>query len=372
MKITFVGPPANLSGGNRVLAIYAERLSQRGHDVTIVTQAPPPPRLRSKVKALLKGDVAQLMPRWLTKPTQTHFDGLKVEHKVIDAFRPLRDEDVPDADVVIATWWETAEWVTRFSPQKGAKAYFVQHHEVFEYVPKERARATYRMPLHKIVVARWLQDLMRDKYGDPTTSLVPNGVDLDQFFAPERGKNARPVVGVLYSAPGWKGTDVSLKAYELAAKRIPGLRLVAFGSEPELQHMPLPAGADFSLCPAQSSIRHIYGRCDAWLFGSRSEGFGLPLLEAMACRTPVIGTPAGAAPELIGEGGGILVGYDDSAQMARAIERVCAMSDAEWRGMSSAAYATAARNTWEHATELFEQALELAVARNRRGELRAG
>jgi len=44
----------------------------------------------------------------------------------------------------------------------------------------------------------------------------------------------------------------------------------------------------------------------------------LPILEAMACRTPVIGTPAGPAPELLGAGGGILVRPEDPADMAMA------------------------------------------------------
>lgn len=369
MKITFVGPAANLSGGNRVVAIYAQRLSRRGHDVTVVTQAAEPPSLRSRIKSLLKGDVSQLLPN--LSPNPTHFDDIDVDFRVVDEFRPLRDDDVPDADVVIATWWETAEWVERFAPKKGAKAYFVQHHEVFEYVPQDRARATYRMPLHKIVVARWLQDVMRDEYGDGVTSLVANGVDLAQFNAPPRGRNARPTVGLMYAAPSWKGTDLSLRAFHIACGRLPGLKLVAFGPDAEMPRLPLPLGCELTVRPAQSSIRDIYARADAWLFGSRSEGFGLPLLESMACRTPVIGTPAGAAPELIAEGGGVLVPMDDAEAMARAIERVCTMPDGEWRALSDAAYATAQAHDWEHATVLFEQALEMAVERDKRGELRA-
>ena len=43
----------------------------------------------------------------------------------------MTDVDVPDGDLIIATWWETAEWVNALSPNKGAKVYFIQHHEIF-------------------------------------------------------------------------------------------------------------------------------------------------------------------------------------------------------------------------------------------------
>jgi glycosyltransferase involved in cell wall biosynthesis len=110
-------------------------------------------------------------------------------------------------------------------------------------------------------------------------------------------------------------------------------------------------------------LRDIYARCDAWLFGSRMEGFGLPILEAMACRTPVIATPAGAAPELLSGGGGVLVPAEDPRAMARAILRVCSLSPLRWRRLSDAALTTAASYSWEGAAERFEKALEHALQR---------
>jgi glycosyltransferase involved in cell wall biosynthesis len=131
----------------------------------------------------------------------------------------------------------------------------------------------------------------------------------------------------------------------------------------------MPAASEFRKQPPQDVLKEIYSKCDAWLFSSRSEGFGLPLLEAMACRTPVIATPAGAAPDLCAGGGGILIPRDDSGAMARAIERIAAMPEAGWRDMSDKAFATASRYTWDDATTRFEAALRQAVERTRRGEL---
>jgi glycosyltransferase involved in cell wall biosynthesis len=97
------------------------------------------------------------------------------------------------------------------------------------------------------------------------------------------------------------------------------------------------------------------------LFSSRTEGFGLPVLEAMACRTPVIATPAGAAPELLAEGGGILVRPEDPEDMARAIERIVALDEPDWLRLSDLAFATASRHNWDDATDRFEEALRAAT-----------
>ena len=76
---------------------------------------------------------------------------------------------------------------------------------------------------------------------------------------------------------------------------------------------PLPRGAQYRQRPPQAQIAAIYAACDLWLFTSRNEGFGLPLLEAMACRTPVLATRAGAAPDLIDGCNGVLLDSDPAA-----------------------------------------------------------
>ena len=357
MRITFISPPLGLGGGTKVIAIYAERLRRRGHDVAVVYLPLPRPGLREVVRSLRHGRGIPSFAR--TGPS--HFDGVAgVERIMIDRPRPVIDADVPDGDVVVATWWETAEWVAALSPCKGAKVYFLQHYEVHSHLPIERVKATWSLPLRKIVICQWLADVARTKYGDGDVSLVPNSVDTNQFHAPLRGKQPLPTVGLMYSRIPFKGSDIALKAIEIARRTLPGLRLVAFGTHPSQPHMPLPTHTRFGLSPPQDELKDYYAACDAWLFTSRSEGFGLPILEAMACRTPVIAVPAGAAPELVGQGGGILVKPEDPEDMAAAIAHIHALSDPDWRAMSDLAHATATRYTWDDATDLFERALQEA------------
>jgi glycosyltransferase involved in cell wall biosynthesis len=368
MRITmFVGRP-DLGGGARVIAIHAQKLQERGHEVTVISRPPRKPTLREMLRWKVLGK--PLPAPALHSPSYFDKDRFPRDFafRLLDSYRPAAAADVPDADVVVATWWETAYWVNAFPAAKGAKAYFVQHYETFGGDPTN-VDATYRLPLHKICVAQWLVDLARDKFNDSTAELVPNAVDLNQFRAPPRGKQAVPTVGLMYSTVNFKGCDVSLKAYEIARRQVPELKLVAFGATDPDPSLPLPEGTEYRFQPPQEQIRDYYAKCDAWLFGSRSEGFGLPLLEAMACRTPVIATPAGAAPELTAAGGGVLVPMDDPAAMAAEIVRVTRSADADWRRASDAAYAVATRYTWDDAVVRFEAALE--HARERAGRARA-
>ncbi|HLO47553.1 MAG TPA: glycosyltransferase, partial [Kamptonema sp.] len=83
-----------------------------------------------------------------------------------------------------------------------------------------------------------------------------------------------------------------------------------------------------------------------------------------ACRTPVIGTPVGAAPQLLSGGGGILVKPEDPEDMAKAIDQICELSEDRWRTMSDAAIAQVTSYTWEDATDRFEAALQTAISRS--------
>src|SRR5262249_35861460 len=158
MRITFVSPPMNNTGGHRVLVRYADGLTRIGHEVGIVTPAlPPPPSLATRIRARLRG-------RRVHDPRKDRIFRPQDERTrllVLDESRAIEDRDVPEGDVVVATWWETSHCVARLSPSKGAKAYFMQDYgapgqELGDLIP------TWSLPLHLITISRWCAELIRE------------------------------------------------------------------------------------------------------------------------------------------------------------------------------------------------------------------
>ena len=78
----------------------------------------------------------------------------------------------------------------------------------------------------------------------------------------------------------------------------------------------------------------------------------------MACGTPVIAAPAGAAPELLAEGGGSLLLGPDPTAMADEIDHIVRMSPEEWRALSGEAREVASRHGWASSVRLFESVLQ--------------
>lgn len=71
----------------------------------------------------------------------------------------------------------------------------------------------------------------------------------------------------------------------------------------------------------EPALRALYAGATAFIFPSLGEGFGLPLLEAMACGTPVVTSDRSALPEVAG-GAALTVDPTDTAALAAAIEQV--------------------------------------------------
>jgi glycosyltransferase involved in cell wall biosynthesis len=169
----------------------------------------------------------------------------------------------------MATWWETAEWVAKLSPSKGTKVYFLEHYNAFDYVPKGRVESTSWLPMHKIAGSLWPADIAWNQYGDLSVSLVPPTVDTKQFYDPQsiaqqpRGKQLVPTVGSYYTTTPGKGCDIALKAFSLAAEKIPNFRLVAFGLGNTPHPYLLPDGTEYSKAPSQNQVKEFYSKCDA-------------------------------------------------------------------------------------------------------------
>ncbi len=94
---------------------------------------------------------------------------------------------------------------------------------------------------------------------------------------------------------------------------------------------------------SDDELAALYARATLVVHPSRYEGFGLPVVEAMRCGTPVITTTASSLPE-VGGGAARLVGPDDTRALADAIAEVSA--DGELRAdMSRRGLAVAQRFT---------------------------
>ena len=362
LRINWVLDRATLSGGVKSNRLIAEAMVRRGHQVSILyvdlpRPAPPPWRVRTfwryqKQQRQAKREGGGRPKHHLMQSTATL---LPIQR------RPIEARDVPDADVTIATWWETAEWVRDWPASKGVKAYFVRHHELHGGDP-ERVKATYRQPMLKLVIAKWLQRLMQEDYGDPNSVLVPNGVDQTQFSFVPREKQAVPTVGMLYGKVKWKGADTAFDALRLAQRQCPELRVVAFGSHPiEPHHVP-PANFEYHFRPAQVTIPELYRQADAWLVPSTLEGFGMPGLEAAACGCPLVVTRCGGAEDYLEEGvNGRLVPVGDAQAMAAALLELVGQDAPAWQAMSRASESISQQFDWDRSAGILEEALWEAV-----------
>lgn len=345
MRITFVLPIASLDGGIRVVATYARVLHERGHELTVVSQpVKAEPGWKSTIKAILG------RPRKPEVRATPLLDFLGPRHRILERRRPVTAGDVPDADVVVATWWQTAEWVAELPAVKGRKFYLLQGYEVFPHLPVERVVATYQLPLRKIAVSNYIRHAIATHHGATDIEVVSNAVDLEQFDAPQRRRNADFTAGFLYTTKKVKNIVLAIEAIRLARERLPGLRALAFGAIPPAAELPLPAWVGYRQAPPQEEIPRIYASCDAWLFTSEKEGFGLPILEAMACRTPVLATRAGAAPDLIDGSNGTLLPAS-APVFADEILRFASMPAETWQELSEGARRTATAHSWEASTE---------------------
>jgi glycosyltransferase involved in cell wall biosynthesis len=361
MRITFIVTADNFAGGNRVVALYAQELQQRGHEVTMVGPTLTGPTARQRMRRALNGlsHGSFGMVRQALEPVREVHGFLaqgKVPYRKVTRPGPILDADVPDGDVVVATWWKTAQWVSNLSIRKGVKAYFMQDYGA-PGQPLEKLIETWRLGLDMITIAHWLEELVLSHVPDARIATVENAVDSELFRQPPRGMPTTPTVGFLYRELESKGFDTVVDAYRLARETVGNLHLLAFGSLPRERYKYLPNEAEYVFRPADSDLPSLYGRCTAWIFPSRREGFGLPILEAMACGTPVIATRAGAAPEAIGRAGGWLVEPGDARAMAAAMVEASTLEDASWQELSRRARSSVESYTWPDAGALFEQRL---------------
>ena len=299
MRINFIAP-AYYSfpiGGYRVVYEYANFLSARGHKLSIVFPRKPKAGPSRGPFELLKEQMWGPKTRLLQRPLvswHTFHPGVRF------VLTPgIRNDCVPDGDIVVATGWQSAGPVCQLGSSKGAKFYLIQSLENWSG-PEEAVKRTWQMPLHKIVISKWLKE-MGQSFGETDLRHIPNGIDLKRFriIAPPE---ARPMsILTLYHDDPIKGVPDALDALGRYHDLYPDVPVTMFGA---LQSGPeRPPWIRFHENPDQETlVRDLYNEHAVYLGASLSEGFALPPAEAMACGCAFVGTDSGGCRDYAAHG----------------------------------------------------------------------
>jgi glycosyltransferase involved in cell wall biosynthesis len=108
-------------------------------------------------------------------------------------------------------------------------------------------------------------------------------------------------------------------------------------------------------------LASLYAAADLFVLPSRYEGYGMAYTEAIMHGMPVVGTTAGAIPEAVPAGAGVLVAPDDVGALTLALMRLIGDRAELARLTAGARAAAAALPTWDDAGRLFSQALDAAA-----------
>ncbi|HSS32215.1 MAG TPA: glycosyltransferase family 4 protein [Solirubrobacterales bacterium] len=358
MKIAFLLPGQGVrpTGGYKVVYEYANRLTRDGHEVSVVhpfsCAVPVAPELRRRARiwvAKLRLRRSRIAPWFEFEPG--------VDLRVVT--EPAV-EKLPDADVLVATAWHTAAPIAAAVGAKGAGgAYLIQGYETWDG-DAESVDATWRLPLAKIVISHWLEEIAERLGEAEWTTRVPLGMDLDRLGVDVPPAERAPRLGSLHHPGAAKGGDDVLAAMAAVKERRPEVCAVLFGTRD--RPADLPDWIEYEQLPSPARLRALFNSCSIFLGASRSEGWGLPASEAMLCGCALVTVANGGSREFAIDGETALVVPPERVDQLG--ERALALLDDEpLRLKLAAAGAERLRGfTWERSVAGLEAVLERAAA----------
>lgn len=347
MRLHYLLEGTELFGGTKVALHQASLLARRGHRVTLWSKGP--------------------RPGWFDVPEDfrevSSFDGLAL----------------PRGEAVIATYWTT------LAPAAASGARAVHYCQGYEgsYTHNQDDHAAieeaYRLPLPAMAVAPHLVQMLEERFGRHgrvvTQPLGPEFHLPGRFWVPRR-RRPRKRPRVLVISPweiDWKGVETALRAVRILDRRGAAETSGAEGGDHAVElvrvsQWPLPDEELALRAPDQvhvaidpTEVASLLSGVDLLLAPSwEQEGFGLPVLEAMARGVPVVASDIPPFRWFAGTAASLVPPRDPEALAAAAAEL---LDDPRlWRRRRRAGLAAARRFTERRAAKDAEAFLRSALA----------
>jgi glycosyltransferase involved in cell wall biosynthesis len=186
-----------------------------------------------------------------------------------------------------------------------------------------------------------------EQFVQKSVALCPYGVD-SEFWHPSEVQKSNDTLRFIYAGQCSlrKGIPILLKAWKIAGLKAARLDLIGSWQFAENKFKDLPEGVTFAGQVSATELRSRYQEADVFVFPSFFEGFGLVILEAMACGLPVIATEATAGSDVLVENTGWIFPAGDVESLAETLCWFAAHRD-QLQAMKIAARRSAVTFGWE-------------------------
>ena len=222
---------------------------------------------------------------------------------------------------------------------------------------------------HLIAVSRYTAREIQDLYGVPEDriSVIYHGVSADFFldldehrFATLRSRinlGSEPYILFVGGADPRKNHKTFFQAYSCHSDLYEKYCIVVVGNPHNRFGTLLGSSQSVNIrhrlvsveSVSTENLRLLYSHASLFVFPSRYEGFGMPLLEAMACGVPIVTSDRTALPEIVGDAA-VLVNPDDAEALSHAMRRV--LDDPDLQAlMKKRGFERAQQFTWKQAAE---------------------
>lgn len=286
MKISFIEPHLQIYGGIRRILELANRLTQRGHDVTIYhSDGSPCEWMACNAKIKRAEDV------------------LNEEHDVLIYNDPtLIDYKLARrANARLKVFYVLGLYVMSLLKGSSPRIYLPQYKRTLFL------RKSLKSPYLILSNASWLVHWLKENLNIDSQLLI-GGVNREIFHPIDVEKN-RDEIRILYSGDQrrGKGSQTVYEAMEIVKKEVPNIVLETY----------------FNKGISQEYMAEVYSRADIFIDAQWQAGWNNPVAEAMACKTAVVCTDIGGVKDFaFHEKTALVVPPKDPEAMAEAILRL--------------------------------------------------
>lgn len=326
-----VSPLRVLGGGERVLGELARGLRARGHDVRIVCRAPEgePERVvhqgvpvrqfpvdRRSLLRYIRSSILQAR-RAVTEEIERQGADVLHLHQPLSALGALLS---PAGQRLPSLYTFHSPAPLEYRSRQGTSTMHrrgpagVAAAAVLGLVERVALKRATRVHVLSEFSAGLLWQLYRI-HGERVVR-IPGGVDVERFRPPADRAALRQSLGLPAAGPVLltvrnleprMGLDTLVEAVDAVRRRRPDVRVLVGGAgsqrallEAMIARLGLAEHVRLLGFVPDTDLPDYYGAADAFLLPTRElEGFGLVTVEALACGTPVLGTPVGATPDIL-------------------------------------------------------------------------